>query len=456
MGPTVSSGALISSTMPTGKSSLRTKTTVFGDLSAATTGHFGVPRSNRERYNTSPFRMSMANVVHSVTYEFMSLLFILGNAAWVGYMSDHMAKNVLESIPAWALRVEFALVSVFFLEIALNIYVFRCWMFAKRLCFDALVFAAHCMELGMRLYHPVQDYYTFNLLAMSHTLRIARSVRIIFFFNTRQMNDFRLMVTTMSGTIKPFLATLTCVCWFVFMVAVYFTEYSLIYRLDEHRTAEGETALMLRFGTLKRSFLSLFQAITGGIDWENLSAPLGSLISPRLEFIFLVYIMFSVIAVMNAVTSVFVETTHTRANRAQDNFICERLKRIFESIDMDQSGYISFQEFSDILSSNEGVATDFRDIGLDPPEATTLFHLLDTGKDGKIGADEFLESCLKLKGAAKALDVMLILRSLRKGNQSLTEDLANVQQELGEKARVKRKKTKKSGLCVLEHNSVEV
>merc|ERR1719235_3060013 len=55
---------------------------------------------------------------------------------------------------------------------------------------------------------------------------------------------------------------------------------------------------------------SLFQAITGGRDWNELSDPLVD-IHPVLGFLFAMYIAFAVLCVLNVVTGVFVEHTES-------------------------------------------------------------------------------------------------------------------------------------------------
>lgn len=54
--------------------------------------------------------------------------------------------------------------------------------------------------------------------------------------------------------------------------------------------------------------MALFQTITGGLEWRELVTPLMRHISPGLGVVFVLYVTFTSLALMNVVTGVFVET----------------------------------------------------------------------------------------------------------------------------------------------------
>merc|ERR1719240_876672 len=70
------------------------------------------------------------------------------------------------------------------------------------------------------------------------------------------------------------------------------------------------------WGSLVKSVWSLFQAITGGVDWDDVCRPLIEHIGPELGFLFCIYILFSELAMLNVVTGVFIEAV--MANDAKE------------------------------------------------------------------------------------------------------------------------------------------
>ena len=105
---------------------------------------------------------------------------------------------------------------------------------------------------------------------------------------------------------------------------------------------------------------------------------------------FAVYVVLVLVGALNVLTSLFVERARelSRSDRnvatqaelaSQEAFIIE-MRRIFEEVDEDQDGKITWQEFRDYLK-NEQAQAFFTTQALDTSDAAGLFSLLD--KDGK-------------------------------------------------------------------------
>lgn len=52
-------------------------------------------------------------------------------------------------------------------------------------------------------------------------------------------------------------------------------------------------------------------------------------------------------------------------------------------------------------------------MNVNPEEAASLFHLLDSDQSGSIDYDEFVGGCMRLRGAAKAIDIIMVLHEAR-------------------------------------------
>merc|ERR1719265_1878038 len=153
------------------------------------------------------------------------------------------------------------------------------------------------------------------------------------------------------------------------------------------------------YGGVHLSMLTLFQAITGGNDWENLAKPLQAA-GDIYYGLFLFYIAFLTFAVLNVLTGIFVDNAMQVKQRDRDNVIQEEMERerrysnalrdIFAKIDADKSGTLSWEEFKTSLKLGE-VRGYFEAMELDITEARELFWLLDNNGSGKVNIDEFMK-----------------------------------------------------------------
>eukprot|EP00435_Cladocopium_sp_Y103_P072654 s87_g40.t3 len=167
------------------------------------------------------------------------------------------------------------------------------------------------------------------------------------------------------------------------------------------------------FGNLWRSMLSLFMSITGGVSWEQLLVPLHA-VSPLWVFVFLFYVSFTIFAVLNVVTGVFCQSAIDSAQSDHDAVLqsilankqahIEKIKYLFNEIDAEDVGVITYQMFQDKVTTKE-VQTYFESIDLDIWDAWSFFKLLDLDSGGAIEIEEFLMGCLRLRGSARAMDM---------------------------------------------------
>merc|ERR1719329_440257 len=171
------------------------------------------------------------------------------------------------------------------------------------------------------------------------------------------------------------------------------------------------------YGTLSKCILTLFMAISGGADWQDLMRPLAA-VHDGYRFIFVAYIFFVVFGVLNVVTGAFVDNFSLVSQRDRDVVIEEEMRReqnyvqdmkhIFEGADKDSSGHLSLEEFETHLQDSR-VNAFFNTLELDTSQARMLFILLDIDGTNEVGIDEFVTGCMRLKGDAKSIDVNMLL-----------------------------------------------
>jgi hypothetical protein len=167
------------------------------------------------------------------------------------------------------------------------------------------------------------------------------------------------------------------------------------------------------------SLLTLFQAISGGIDWQTAMATLQRLDGGNgYALLFCFYIFFMVLGVLNVVTGAFVDSFAVVSQRDRDVVVQDEMNRnrkyiedmrsIFEGADTDGSGTLTMEEFEKHLV-DERVKAFFATLDLPVSQVVQLFTLLDADGTDEICIGEFVTGCLRLKGDAKAIDVNMLL-----------------------------------------------
>jgi len=245
----------------------------------------------------------------------------------------------------------------------------------------------------------------------------------------RYADDLQMLVSCLLRSAKAFVWSLGLILLMLYVVGVYFTQLSTITRIAEDVDASLEAdkmwmldSLEFHFGSVPIAVLSLFQGLTGGLDWSDLATPMMELISPWMGLWFLLFIAFALLLVMNVVAATFVESAIDRATKVREMQKLSQASRLFKSLDKDMSGYISCDELDEHLESKE-VQEFFESIDVDASEAKCLFDLIDCDGSGEIEFNEFLSGCLRLQGPAKSMDMVVGLHHL---NQSVDKIAATL------------------------------
>lgn len=82
-------------------------------------------------------------------------------------------------------------------------------------------------------------------------------------------------------------------------MAIYLTQIVLVYRVESN---VGHSLEPL-FGNVPVSMLSLFQGMTGGLDWGGMVSPILEEISTLAAFLLVLFMAFAILGVMNVAAS---------------------------------------------------------------------------------------------------------------------------------------------------------
>merc|ERR1711879_490522 len=139
---------------------------------------------------------------------------------------------------------------------------------------------------------------------------------------------------------------------------------------------------------------------------------MGSQVS-GLVVVFSLYIAFTLFAMLNVITGVFVESALKSSKDDNDYFIINNIRESFNRVDGGINSSMSWTDFESQLAE-PNMLEYFKAIDVNPAEAKGLFSLLDLDGSGTIDAEEFLSGLKRLRGPAKALDLALLIYEVQR------------------------------------------
>lgn len=382
-------------------------------------------------------------LVEKPVFQALFAALIVLNSLTIGLQTDHMAQEVTDSIPTiYAILDKFFCV-MFALELSLRIMAYGRNFFAATGMlwgvFDCCVVGMQVLEVLLQTIAPLlsggQTSTGASNMSFMRVMRILRLVRVLRIIRIiRFMDKLRMLVVSIMNSMRSLFWTLMLLLLGIYVVGIYFTQLVLDFRLD------GSSAAILAadklnpyFGRLSPAMMSLYQAMAGGINWKDLSSPLVEH-STIQGVIFVLYIAFTVLALTNVVTGVFVEGALKSAKQEEEDVMLHTLRNMFcedgDSEDSDaQFRRLSKEEFKRRLGKPE-LCEYLQSINVDPREANMLFTLIDDDNSGTIDYEEWVCGCMRIRGAARAIDTILLLHEVVETRRDLDAHRRWVQEHL--------------------------
>jgi len=170
---------------------------------------------------------------------------------------------------------------------------------------------------------------------------------------------------------------------------------------------------MEQFGSVQQAMLSLYQSITGGNDWVNFYSTLSAM-GWLNSALFIFFIAFMQIAVLNILTGIFVEQAMKSAQPDRDSVAthlrrremmeAEELRAQCRQIDADRSGVITLAELAEYFDKGK-LKHMLMTLDIDVRDVEVFFDLLRSHDGCEIRVEDFVEECMKLKGNASSIDL---------------------------------------------------
>lgn len=347
---------------------------------------------------------------------------ILLNSIFIGFSASASVSESAfgRSRPEWYAQVDFAFFAYFALELWLRILSERLafllgtgWRWNM---FDTFLVAFSLVDYCLNGLQQTGG----GALPIGRVFRFARFVRLLRLTRViKNLHSLRVVVLAIIESLSSMVWSFAVVAFVMYVFAVY-----ILYEVSDYFYAVGpeandndSIAIKAYYGDVYKAMVTLFMAISGGVDWVDRMSPLLQ-ISDIFGPFFMVYIFFMYFGVLNVVIGAFVASTSEIASR--DREVCiqqemqnlqayrKRIKQFFEDADKDHSGTLTWDEFAAHLDNTQ-VKAYFQALELDVGQAHMLFDLLDRDHNDQVTIDEFLDGCMRMKGTARALDVNILL-----------------------------------------------
>ena len=318
------------------------------------------------------------------------------------------------SEPVWAQQAELGFCIVFSLDLICRVCVermqflcgsLRWWNFLDTVLVSMMVVSQIAQS---SIIQSISGLRTLRLLRVLRVMRLAK-----YFAKWPQFRQLRILVASIGESLKV-------IVWLLLLAFSIIYIFSLV--LTEgvwpscHGEGDDQQLLCQRFGTLISSMMTLFQILYNGLLWGILWDAMDSW-DWFFMFSFLMYISFSMIILGNLMASFLYGLQKKVSKKERENLIqseieskeefLQQMSAVFQDFDQNGNGAISWTEFQ-IALEDQRMHAFLSSLELDISDAIGLFQVLDSDGTGAIEHSEFLLGCLRLRGGAKAMDMVRV------------------------------------------------
>jgi len=241
-----------------------------------------------------------------------------------------------------------------------------------------------------------------------------------------------LMAASLSASLSALFWSVLLLFGIMMSAALVMVSAVQFYIVDETNPNDKRMIAYGYFGNFTKAFLSVFELTLG--NFTPIMRFLCDTISEVYGHIFMMYYCLVSFAIIMVIRGIFLHETFQAADSNDNlmilkqmrtrNEILRKFERLFFEADVSGDGFVSHEEFT-LIMKDERVQTWLAAMGLDVPDANIIFEMVDSGEN-HIDLQSFVSGLARLKGQARAVDLMQVLRYSR----SLMDLLVGVQGKL--------------------------
>jgi voltage-gated sodium channel len=262
-------------------------------------------------------------------------------------------------------------------------------------------------------------------------LRAVRAVRVLRLLRSMEkLQSLHVMTTALQACVTSAAWALVILFLVETVFALILTKFFQIWYLggDSVLTSEQKREAYLYFGSYARAMVSMFELALA--NWPTICRFLMEDVHEAWMIFVVLHRLMVGFAVLGIVNAVFMQETFsatenddnlmvTKKIRARRSYV-RKMKALFSHADEDGNGQIGPRQFARVMR-DPAIRTWLAAMDLDFRSVRLLFSLIDDGgnSDGTITVDELVDGVQRLRGAARAIDVKILLRRIEALEKSL-------------------------------------
>jgi len=312
---------------------------------------------------------------------------------------------------------------VFVLELAWRVYWLR-WRYFREVL--NIVDAFLAMYSFIYVYVLMVFLQSVNLQLL-RLLRLAKLVRAIRIMRTlRLFRGLRLLVHACASFLPSLMWSMALLSLCIMTSGLVIGNLLHEFILDETKDMDQRVWIWMHYGTAYRAIWTMYEMTFAG-NWPVSARPVLENVNHGYCVFFLLYVTVIVFAVLRVITAIFVKETLEVASNDAELMVQERMRKkasyvsklesIFKAMDDSGDGLLSEEEMSEWLM-DERVQAYLESLDVDVAEGEALFRLLQND-EGEITYQDFIAGILRCKGAARAIDQLILQSEVERVADSL-------------------------------------
>jgi len=369
-------------------------------------------------------------LVRSIYFESTCAAVIIFNAAMIGVTSDRSIHFAVDN-PGQILsedkstkELNYAFAAFYTSELLLKLSVFGRHFFNnsewKWNIFDLVLVLTAIWDVIADIFKLASmiPFTWMRVIRLMKMLKMLRVVRVMRFFK-----ELRTMLTSICGSISTLFWSICMLILMMYIFGLCFLQATTTY-LNENSTVPEQTLDGIKnyWSSVPQATVTLYMAITGGADWEPLADPIKAT-GAAYYSLFLFFIAFASVAVLNVLTGMFVDAAMQVAN-VDSEMVSEELMESDAPIikafteymkqNNDDHGMVSWEVLWD--ARHAPIVVNFLNaFGIDLNDAFKIFKILDlSGRDGGVPMEEFISGCLKMRNESWNMDMVQLLQDQKR------------------------------------------
>jgi len=255
----------------------------------------------------------------------------------------------------------------------------------------------------------------FRMLRLVRLMKVMRLFRVVRFFS-----ELNVLLKVVTQSLRPLFWCTFMLVVFIYMFAVIFVHGTASY-VSWDGAQEITTARLLKnFGSVRKSMLALSKASTGGEDWGAVAEPLMEA-GGTYYGLYLFFIGFCYLALMNILTGLFVDRTFKAVAHDHDGLALEKLHadrgvvadlcRLYcamSGADIDAPSTITMDTFRDFLSSPV-MRARLSVLDLEVWDSGQFFEMLTSiSRTNELDLQSWVTGCMQLRGFARRISLQAL------------------------------------------------